>query len=126
MARLGESSRFIVDASKTAQAPIDARLPIGELICFRKRDGITVAIKSCLISCSVAKSRLICCKKSCVLGQQQPIVQPIPGRDRVYSVNFSPHGKAGDVLPLEVMYDGQPVNGRYVQFQSADSVSSTY
>lgn len=44
-------------------------------------------------------------------GQQQPFVEPIENRPRAYSITFSPRGQPGDVLPLEVLYDGEPIPG---------------
>lgn len=43
-------------------------------------------------------------------GFQQPLVEEI--KPRVYRVTFTPSGKAGETLPLEVLYGGELLHGR--------------
>lgn len=58
------------------------------------------------------------------IGQQQPFVVERPHEPRVYDCHFTPVEDVGDgsvaaspigrrLLPLEVLYGGEHVNGRY-------------
>ncbi|KAM3726784.1 Filamin-A [Dirofilaria immitis] len=45
---------------------------------------------------------------------QQPFVEEI--KPRIYQVTFTPKAKAGEILPLEVLYGGQLLHGRPLDF----------
>uniref|UniRef100_F1KPN0 Filamin-A n=1 Tax=Ascaris suum TaxID=6253 RepID=F1KPN0_ASCSU len=70
-ARVGVPTSFVVDATRTAALPVDARLPV---------------------------------------GQQQPIVEEI--EPRKYRITFNLSGNAGDIVPIEVLYGGEPISNR--------------
>lgn len=72
-ARVGVPTSFVVDATRTAALPVDARLPV---------------------------------------GQQQPIVEEI--EPRKYRITFNLSGNAGDIVPIEVLYGGEPISNRFV------------
>lgn len=44
------------------------------------------------------------------IGSQQPFIEEI--KPRIYRVTFTPRGKAGEILPLEILYGDQLLHGR--------------
>ncbi|EFO21517.1 hypothetical protein LOAG_06969 [Loa loa] len=48
------------------------------------------------------------------IGFQQPLIEEI--KPRIYQVTFTPKGKAGEILPLEILYGGQLLHGRPLDF----------
>uniref|UniRef100_A0A915Q2T4 Calponin-homology (CH) domain-containing protein n=1 Tax=Setaria digitata TaxID=48799 RepID=A0A915Q2T4_9BILA len=48
------------------------------------------------------------------IGFQQPFIEEI--KPRIYRVTFTPRAKAGEILPLEIIYGGQLLHGRPLDF----------
>ncbi|CAJ0587674.1 unnamed protein product, partial [Mesorhabditis spiculigera] len=44
-------------------------------------------------------------------GQSQPVVHPLEHREGAHVFEISPKGQPGEVVPLEIRYDGEPIPG---------------